>query len=42
VWPLVVVLGVVVLLPVGRASEVPVAIGARVSDIPAIEPGISV
>jgi len=28
VWPLVVVLGVVVLLPVGRASEVPVAIGA--------------
>jgi O-antigen ligase len=27
-WPLVVVLGVVVLLPVGRASEVPVAIGA--------------
>ncbi|MGH8171743.1 MAG: O-antigen ligase family protein [Rhodanobacteraceae bacterium] len=28
IWPLLVVLGVVVLLPVGRASELPVAIGA--------------
>jgi len=28
IWPLVVVLGVIVLLPVGRAAELPIAIGA--------------